>query len=151
MFAKLWKQSTESNPSQTFQFAIERQRGEPLRFNGHLEFESIGRELPGYRSGEPWHHLRVYRMESTEFAVVIEFHIDESTIIVDAGTVTAAADVDDFFCLHAGDHFHRLTLVDDDLNTRDKELEQRVLSCYDRQLLEVLNHLSKSDFGVKNG
>jgi hypothetical protein len=150
MFAKLWKQSAESQPSEQFQFVIERQRGEPLRFNGDLEFESIGCQLTGYRSGEPWHCLRLYRKKSAEYAVVIEFHTDESTTIVDAGFV-AAADVDDFLCLHAGDHFHQLTLVADDFNSRDKELEQRVLSCYDRQLLDVLNHLSATNFGVSNG
>jgi hypothetical protein len=151
MFAKLWKRSAESTASQQFQFVIERQRGEPLRFNGRLEFESIGCQLAGYRPGEAWHHLRLFRMESTEYAVVIEFHIDTSTTIVDAGIVAAADDVDDFFCLHAGDHFHRLTLATDDFDSRDKELEQRVLTCYDRQLLDVLNHLSETDFGVTYG
>lgn len=148
MFAKLWKRPVEAMTS--FQFTIERQHGEPLQFDGLLDFESIGTSLATYRDGDPYHHLRLYRLELTGYAVVIEFHINETMKIVEAGTVSSAADVDDFFCLHAGDHFHRLTSTDNSSPVRDKELERRVLACYDRQLLDALKHLSKTDFGVND-
>lgn len=152
MFAKLWKRSTAVGAAESgdeFQFSIARHNGSPLRFNGVLQAESSGQSQVGYRQGDPWHKLQVYRVDSAEYAVVIEFHIGNTVVATDAGIVASSADVDDFFCMHAGEHFHRMFL---DANTSsdcdsgeevpcDKQLEQRVLKNYDRQILDVLNQL----------
>ncbi len=149
MFAKLWKRTSVVDAISDFQFSIERNNGAPIRFNGVLQVTSSGQEQPGYRQGDPWHNLQVYRTASTEFAVVIEFYVGIAVVAVDAGIVGSPADVDDFFCMHAGEHFHRMFLdasASDEGDSAgeqicDKQLEQRVLKNYDRQILDVLNQL----------
>ena len=81
---------------------------------------------------------------------MIEFHVSSGVVAVDAGLVDSIVEVDDFFCMHAGEHFHRMSLDADsndhrdtgDSMQRDKQLEQRVLENYDRQILSVLNLLT---------
>ncbi len=142
MFAKLWKRSVEADPTQEFEFSIARQHREPLRFNGILQFESIGCQLPEYLAGDLYHNLRLYKLRSEGYAVVVEFHREDDATFVEAAIVDSVADVDDFFCLHAGDYFHHMVLDPHDESLQNKQLEQRVLKCYDLQLLNVSKHLS---------
>ena len=150
MFSKLWKAPSNAVMPESFEFEIPRQTREPLRFNGRLEFESNGCDVGTYRFGDPYHRLRLYKLLSAGYAAIVEFHLAADTFIVDAAIVDSTSDVDDFFCLHAGDQFHRLALHGDIDAEPDKELERRVLACYDRQLLELMNHLEKINDGRAN-
>lgn len=142
MFANLWKRTEEAATTEEFEFCIPRQNRQLLRFNGNLQFQSIGSELPDYRPGDPFHNLRIYKLKSSGYACVVEFHCNSDLSFVEASTVDSMADIDDFFCLHAGDYFHHMDLGSDEEVEQNKELEQRVLKGYDRQLLEVSKHLS---------
>ena len=49
-----------------------------------------------------------------------------------------------------GDQFHRLALHRDIDVEPVKELERRVLACYDRQLMELMSHLETINDGRAN-
>ena len=148
MFTKIWKRTAEAEAAEEFEFTVQRQNRDPLRFNGQLQFESLGDQLTGYSPGDPYHTMRIYKMSSAGYAVIVEFHRDQTATFVEAATVDTVADVDDFFCLHAGDYFHHMVLDPDGETEQDKQVEQRVLKCYDRQLLDVSKHLSQYAPGV---
>jgi hypothetical protein len=141
MFSKLWKAPTVPVALEDFEFEIPRPFRDPLRFNGLLEFESNGSELESYKPGDPFHILRLYKRQSGGYAAIVEFHVNADKVVIEAAIVKFESDVDDYFCLHAGDQFYRMALTREANAGSDKELERRVLACYDHQLMHVMKHL----------
>ena len=147
MFVSLWKRTTSTRSSTECAvdtectISIERPNGSLLKFNGVIQVQSNGRDLQGYRIGDPYHCLRVYRLESDGYAVVIELHLSETETVIDAELVGNVEEADDFFCVHGGDYFHNLSLSPRGLPGDEKDREQRVLSRYDHQVLDVLKQL----------
>ncbi len=146
MFTNLWKRP-ESATTPGFQLTVNRAQGAPLEFDGELMVESSGDQLPGYVAGDPFHHLLVYRLAESRFAVVIDFHASNTQSVTDAEFVNSLDEMDDFFCIHAADQFMQTALAPLASQREEKEREQRMLQRFDKQVLEVLRICQVSEAG----
>ncbi|QDU36001.1 hypothetical protein Mal4_02840 [Maioricimonas rarisocia] len=137
MFSSLWRREEPCRESTPDERTVTRTDAAALRFRGDLQLESNGTVYPDYVDGDPYHRICVYAVTDGGYAVTIEFHHDD-TCTIDGELVGTVGELDDFLCLHAADHFPQMPTGTDSASA---ERERRVLTGYDRQVVDILRSL----------
>jgi len=143
MFTNLWKRSVTAELPESYEYTIARSGREPLSFNGSLVVESDGERLLGYRPGEPYHCLRVYQEKPTGYVVIIEFHLNDATILVEAERGENVDELDDFLSAHEAECFRTTFMASEEEFVNARAWEERVLNRYDLQVIDVLRRINQ--------